>query len=287
MKKIILFILSLGIFYTFTQAKNLEQEQNTSSNLVSVSIAPQAFFVKKIAANTLDVNVILPPNSNEHNFEFKPSTMKKLEKSELYFTIGLEFEKKLTDKLEQKFPKVKIIDMQENISLAKASSSDSEEILDPFTWLDPILVQNIALNTYNALVEKYPQNKSLYKHNLDKFLTELDVLNLQISSKLQKVKNKEFITYHPAWSYFAKRYDLVQNHIEFLGKKLKSKDIKNLGALIKEKNIKVIFVQTRFPEKTAKTLEKEYNVKIYKIDYLSYDWENELLKTANAFYENL
>ncbi|EAJ2741428.1 ABC transporter substrate-binding protein, partial [Campylobacter coli] len=104
---------------------------------------------------------------------------------------------------------------------------------------------------------------------------------------LQKVKNKEFITYHPAWSYFAKRYDLVQNHIEFLGKKLKSKDIKNLGALIKEKNIKVIFVQTRFPEKTAKTLEKEYNVKIYKIDYLSYDWENELLKTANAFYENL
>ncbi|EAH6370981.1 TPA: ABC transporter substrate-binding protein, partial [Campylobacter coli] len=22
-------------------------------------------------------------------------------------------------------------------------------------------------------------------------------------------------------------------------------------------------------------------------DYLSYDWENELLKTANAFYENL
>ncbi len=55
MKKILLFILSLGIFYTFTQAKNLEQEQNTSSNLVSVSIAPQAFFVKKIAANTLDV----------------------------------------------------------------------------------------------------------------------------------------------------------------------------------------------------------------------------------------
>ncbi|ETN90171.1 hypothetical protein X910_07055 [Campylobacter jejuni subsp. jejuni 81-176-UMCW9] len=44
MKKILLFILSLGIFYTFTQAKNLEQEQNTSSNLVSVSIAPQAFF---------------------------------------------------------------------------------------------------------------------------------------------------------------------------------------------------------------------------------------------------
>ncbi|EJF8900850.1 zinc ABC transporter substrate-binding protein [Campylobacter coli] len=284
MKKILLFFIFLGLFKSFLYAKTLQSNENSNLPLISVSIAPQAFFVKKIAGDTLNINIL---STNIHKPKSKSNSMKKLEKSELYFTIGLEFEKKLTDKLEQKFPKVKIIDMQENISLAKASSSDSEEILDPFTWLDPILVQNIALNTYNALVQKYPQNKSLYKHNLDKFLTELDVLNLQISSKLQKVKNKEFITYHPAWSYFSKRYDLVQNHIEFLGKKLKNKDIKNLGALIKEKNIKVVFVQTRFPENAAKTLAKECDAKIYKIDHLSYDWENELLKTANAFHENL
>ncbi len=284
MKKIFLFFIFLGLFNSFLCAKTLQPSENLNLPLISVSIAPQAFFVKKIAGDTLNINIL---STNIHKPKSKSNPMKKLEKSELYFTIGLEFEKKLTDKLEQKFPKVKIIDMQKDIPLAKTSSSNSKEILDPFTWLDPILVQNIALNTYNALVQKYPQNKSLYKHNLDKFLTELDVLNLQISSKLQKVKNKEFIAHHPAWSYFAKRYDLVQNHIEFLGKKLKSKDIKNLGALIKDKNIKVIFVQTHFPKNTAKTLEKEYNVKIYKIDYLSYDWENELLKTANAFYENL
>ncbi|KWX54888.1 ABC transporter substrate-binding protein [Campylobacter coli] len=284
MKKIFLLFIFLGLFNSFLCAKTLQPSENLNLPLISVSIAPQAFFVKKIAGDTLNINIL---STNTHKPKSKSNPMKKLEKSELYFTIGLEFEKKLTDKLEQKFPKVKIIDMQKDTPLAKTSSSNSKEILDPFTWLDPILVQNIALNTYNALVEKYPQNKSLYKHNLDKFLTELDVLNLQISSKLQKVKNKEFITYHPTWSYFAKRYDLVQNHVEFLGKKLKNEDLKNLGKLIKEKNIKVIFVQTRFPEKTAKTLEKEYNVKIYKIDYLSYDWENELLKTANAFYENL
>ncbi|EAJ8269130.1 zinc ABC transporter substrate-binding protein, partial [Campylobacter coli] len=254
MKKIFLLFIFLGLFNSFLCAKTLQPSENLNLPLISVSIAPQAFFVKKIAGDTLNINIL---STNTHKPKSKSNPMKKLEKSELYFTIGLEFEKKLTDKLEQKFPKVKIIDMQKDIPLAKTSSSNSKEILDPFTWLDPILVQNIALNTYNALVQKYPQNKSLYKHNLDKFLTELDVLNLQISSKLQKVKNKEFITYHPAWSYFAKRYDLVQNHIEFLGKKLKNKDIKNLGALIKEKNIKVIFVQTRFPEKTAKTLEKE------------------------------
>ncbi|KQI19304.1 ABC transporter substrate-binding protein, partial [Campylobacter coli CVM 41953] len=82
-------------------------------------------------------------------------------------------------------------------------------------------------------------------------------------------------------------YNLVQNYEAALEKKLKNEDLKNLGKLIKEKNIKVVFVQTRFPENAAKTLTKECDAKIYKIDHLSYDWENELLKTANAFHENL
>ncbi|EGK7562659.1 zinc ABC transporter solute-binding protein [Campylobacter coli] len=228
MKKIFLLFIFLGLFNSFLYAKTLQLSENLNPPLISVSTAPQAFFVKKIADDTLNINIL---STNTHKPKPKSNSIKKLEKSELYFTIGLEFEKKLTDKLEQKFPKTKIIDMQKDIPLTKTSSSNSKEILDPFAWFDPILVQNIAL-------QKYPQNKSLYKHNLDKFLT-----------------------YHPAWSYFAKRYNLVQNHVEFLGKKLKNEDLKNLGALIKDKNIKVIFLQTHFPENTAKTLEKEYQCK--------------------------
>lgn len=289
MKKIILFILSLGIFYTFTQAKNLEQDQNTSNSLVSVSIAPQAFFVKKIAADTLNVNVILPPNSDEHNFEFKPNIMKKLEKSDIYFTIGLEFEKVFIDKFKQNFPKLQVVNMQKNIALIQTldEHEHSHEHFDPHTWLDPILVQTMALNIYNALIQKYPQNKNLYKQNLDQFLADLDSLNLQIASKLEKLKNREFVVYHPSWTYFAKRYNLTQIPIEILGKEPKSKDLQNLITLMKNKNLKVIFVQNGFPENAAKTLAKECDAKIYKIDHLSYDWKNELLKTADAFSHNL
>ncbi|HEB9999387.1 TPA: zinc ABC transporter substrate-binding protein [Campylobacter jejuni] len=262
--------------------------------VVSVSIAPQAFFVKKIAANTLDVNVILPPNSNEHNFEFKPSTMKKLEKSDIYFTIGLEFEKVFTDKFKQNFPKLQVVNMQKNIALIQTHDThehshehEEHEHFDPHTWLDPILVQTMALNIYDTLIQKYPQNENLYKENLDKFLAELDSLNLQIASKLEKLKNREFVVYHPSWTYFAKRYNLTQIPVEILGKEPKSKDLQKLITLMKNKNLKVIFVQNGFPENAAKTLAKECDAKIYKIDHLSYDWENELLKTADAFSHNL
>ena len=222
--------------------------------------------------------------------------MKKLEKSDIYFTIGLEFEKVFTDKFKQNFSKLQVVNMQKNIALIQTHDTHEHshehehhehEHFDPHTWLDPILVQTMALNIYDTLIQKYPQNENLYKENLDKFLAELDSLNLQIASKLEKLKNREFVVYHPSWTYFAKRYNLTQIPVEILGKEPKSKDLQKLITLMKDKNLKVIFVQNGFPENAAKTLAKECDAKIYKIDHLSYDWENELLKTADVFSHNL
>lgn len=288
MKKIFfLFILGVGTLFGSENFKN----NNSNIPLISVSIAPQAFFVEKIAGNNASINIILPPNVNEHTFELKPKTMKQLEKSDIYFTIGLEFEKNLIDKFHQNFPNLEIVNMQKNINLLEIQDEDhhshEHENFDPHTWLDPILVQTMALNIYETLIQKYPQNKNLYKQNLDNFLAELDSLNLQISSKLEKLKNKEFIVYHPSWAYFAKRYDLIQIPVEILGKEPKIKDLKNLINLMKDKNIKTIFVQKGFPENAAKTLAKECDAKIFILNHLSKDWENELLKTADALASSL
>ncbi|AXP09124.1 zinc ABC transporter substrate-binding protein [Campylobacter hepaticus] len=290
MKKSIFFILLGFLSCTLIQAKNLKNE-TPSTHLVSVSIPPQAFFVKKIAGDTLNINILLPQNNNEHNFEFKASAMKKLEKSDIYFTIGLEFEKIFMSKFKQNFPKLQIENMQKNIALIVNHEQDhhshKHENFDPHTWLDPILVQTMALNIYNVLIQKYPQNKKLYKQNLDQFLAQLDSLNLQIASKLEKLKNREFVVYHPSWAYFAKRYNLTQIPVEILGKEPKSKDLQNLITMMKNKNITIIFVQNNFPENAAKALAKESHAQIYKINHLSYEWENELLKTANALSKNL
>ncbi|KQI33576.1 ABC transporter substrate-binding protein, partial [Campylobacter jejuni CVM 41900] len=102
--------------------------------------------------------------------------MKKLEKSDIYFTIGLEFEKVFTDKFKQNFSKLQVVNMQKNIALIQTHDTHEHshehehhehEHFDPHTWLDPILVQTMALNIYDTLIQKYPQNENLYKENLD------------------------------------------------------------------------------------------------------------------------
>ena len=248
-----------------------------SNELISVSIAPQAFLVQEITKND-SVNVILPANLNEHNFELKPNSMQKLEKSDIYFTIGLEFEKIFVDKFSQNFKKLTIINSQENIALLE-DKEHGHTHFDPHTWLDPVLLKTMSLNIFKALSVKYPLNKAFYEQNLNKLLTKLDELNSKLSS-LSKLKNKNFLVYHPSWSYFAKRYKLVQIPVEIEGKEPKAKDLQRLIKLIKEENIKTIFVQKNFPENAVQTLAKECNLEIQTINHLAYDFENELLKIA-------
>ena len=69
--------------------------------IISVSIPPQAFFVEKIAKDSVEINILIPSNSDEHTMEFKPQALKKLEQSEIYFLADLELEKILEKKIQK------------------------------------------------------------------------------------------------------------------------------------------------------------------------------------------
>lgn len=257
-----------------------------SKPIVSVSIPPQAFFVEKIAKDSVKINILISPNSNEHNVEFKPAVIKNLEKSKIYFLANLELEKILESKFKNTLKNVKIVNINDGISLLENDEHDHDEHEhdknDPHTWLDPILVKTQAQNIYKALSQTFPQNKDFYAKNLDDFLKELDDLNSVIKTNLQDIKHREFIVYHPSWNYLAKRYNLIQIPVEIDGKEPKIQDLQKLIKIAKEKNIKVIFVQPGFSENSAKVLSKELNAKIVFIDHLAKDWDKELLKTIQA-----
>lgn len=255
-----------------------------AKDLVSVSIAPQAYFVKQIAKDTLDINIVIPPNANEHTFEFKPSGILKLEKSDIYFTTNLEFEKIWILKLKDNLKNTKIISTQNGIDFIPLQEHTHEGHHhhgdDPHTWLDPLLAKTHAKNITLALIEQYPQNKAFYEQNLENFLKEMDALNLQIQALFKNAKNKHFLVYHPSWGYFAKRYHLSQIPIEIEGKEPKPKDLAKLAKLIQKEQIKAIFVPKGANNNTIKAMASNYNLKIIELDHLPSDYKNELLKDA-------
>lgn len=262
--------------------------------IISVSIPPQAFFVEKIAKDSVEINILIPPNSDEHTMEFKPQALKKLEQSKIYFLADLELEKILGEKFKSVLKNVKIVNINEGIHLLEGghdhehdhdghhAEEEHAEHNDPHVWLDPVLVKKLAQNITQALVQSFPKNKEFYEANLTNFLKELDQMDAQIAEKLKNIKRNEFIVYHPSWAYLAKRYNLVQIPVEIDGKEPKSKDLQNLIKLAKEKDIRVIFVQPGFPENSAKVLAKELNAQIVSINHLARNWDEELLKSIQA-----
>lgn len=302
-----IFLLAIGLVCGFAKP------------LVSVSIPPQKYFVEKIAASTLDINVIIPAGTDEHNFDFKPATMKKLEKSDIYFTIGLEFERVFADKFQSNFANLQVIDTGKDLrnleTLHEHSKDDHDEHHnhaghddhdhdehahgkdkhhahkhsnshethsenDPHIWLDPILVKIQASTIAKALIAKYPQNKALYEANLAQFQAELDALNAEISALFEKSKNKKFIIYHPSLAYFAARYHLVQIPVEIEGKEPKTKDLQRLVSVAKKENIKTIFVQKGFSQNAAKSIAKELKASIVELNHLSDNYSKNLLEIA-------
>ncbi|HEB9432915.1 TPA: zinc ABC transporter substrate-binding protein [Campylobacter coli] len=264
--------------------------------IISVSIPPQAFFVEKIAKDSVEINILIPPNSDEHTMEFKPQVLKKLEQSKIYFLADLELEKILGEKFKSVLKNVKIVNINEGIHLFEGGHDHEHEHdhdghhaeeehdghNDPHVWLDPVLVKKLAQNITQALVQSFPKNKEFYEANLANFLKELDQMDAQIAEELKNIKRNEFIVYHPSWAYLAKRYNLVQIPVEIDGKEPKSKDLQNLIKLAKEKDIRIIFVQPGFPENSAKVLAKELNAQIVSINHLARNWDEELLKSIQA-----
>ena len=284
-----LFLLFISLAFSFAKP------------LVSVSIPPQKYFVEKIAASTLDINVIIPASTDEHNFDFKPATMKKLEKSDIYFTIGLEFERVFADKFQSNFANLQVIDTGKDLrnlvtshehskderhAHKHSNSHETHSEKDPHIWLDPILVKIQASTIAKALIAKYPQNKALYEANLAHFQAELDALNAEISALFEKSKNKKFIIYHPSLAYFAARYHLVQIPVEIEGKEPKTNDLQRLVSVAKKENIKTIFVQKGFSQNAAKSLAKELKASVVELNHLSENYAKNLRQIAQKIAQS-
>ena len=282
---------------------------------VTTTILPTKYFVEQIAGDTLQVNTMVGKGADPHTYEPKPKQMKELEKSELYFAIGIEFEDAWLDRFSKTFKNLRIVKTQEGIEkIAMSEEHEHEEHhehkhegehkhehhdhegehhhhhhdgLDPHIWLDPILVKTQADNIAKALIEKFPQNAKLYEENLAKFKASLDELDSFIKNELKDVKTREFIVYHPSWGYFAKRYDLEQIAIEVEGKEPKPAELKELIEEAKEHGVKVIFVAPQFPTKAANLIAKETGSKVVMIDQLPENWLAEMKKTAEIFAKSL
>ena len=176
-----------------------------------VSIPPQEFFVRRIADTLVDISVLIPAGQSPTTYNPTPQQMIDIESANLFFTIGVPFEKHLLKKLNTNGYKTKIIKTQTGVDLIPISELDHDHDhgnLDPHIWLDPQLVKIQAESITNAFIEAAPEYDEYFKINLDLFKNELDSIDILIRKIIPQKETLRVCAFHPSFGYFCKAYGL-------------------------------------------------------------------------------
>lgn len=249
-------------------------KSNSRAAGIMVSILPQKYLVERITGSLYEVNVLVPPGQNPESYEPTLGQLKNISSSIIYFRIGyIPFELSQLDKIAAVNPAMQIVDISAGIELIRGGHEHTDEHdnhggVDPHIWLSAKSAGIIAANMFSALKTAAPQHTEVFSKNYQKLAAEIMAADKKISESLDKLKGKTFLSFHPAWSYFARDYGLRQISVEFDSKEPSPSGIKRILSEAKKQNIRAIFIQKEFSAEIAHSIAKELNIKVVQLDPL-------------------
>jgi len=246
---------------------------------VVVSIVPQQYFVERIGGEHVNVTVMVPPGFSPATYEPKPEQLRALSEAHAYVRIRVPFEEAWMDRIVSANDDMLIIDQSDGIERIGGK--------DPHIWLSPRLVRVQAQTIYDGLVELDPGHEADYEANLETFLAELDELDASIRETLSGLESLKFLVFHPAWSYFARDYDLEMIPVQIEGSDPSAAEMAGLIQTAEEGNIKVVFAQPEFNTGSAEAIAGEIGGEVLLISPLAPDWLDNLYRVAGTFAEVL
>lgn len=262
-------VMTLSIVFLSACGRNSaidKDKENGKAFTVVTSFYPMYIATINITKDISGVKVInmtKPQTGCLHDYQLVPEDMQKLEKANAFVVNGAGMEVFL-DKAVKQQPKLKIVDASKNIPLLKDENGEE----NPHVWVSVsnaiIQVNNIA----EQLAALDPVNAEKYKNNAGVYTKKLEALRTDMHSSLDNVKTKDIITFHEAFPYFAKEFNL--NIVDVIerepGTEPSPKELEETIDKVKELKVKALFAEPQYPAKAAEVIAKETGAKVYTLD---------------------
>ncbi|WP_225977399.1 metal ABC transporter solute-binding protein, Zn/Mn family [Nostoc sp. CENA543] len=251
---------------------------------VVTTFLPVYLFTKAVAGDAADVNILVSPGTEVHDYQATPDNVKAIATADVLVKNGLGIEEFLTDTIKNaQNAKLKQIDASAGIKplneispVEKATKGETDHDHDhdhaegnPHVWLDPILVKQQITNIRDGLIAADPANKDKYETNASAYIQELDKLNSDFQQTLQKTPNCTFITFHDAYPYLAQRYNLKQVAVVQIPEdQLSPVDVQNTVKTVKKYNVKALFSESGVDNKLLTSLAQDLKLSVRTLDSL-------------------
>lgn len=190
-------------------------------------------WVANVAADKIDLQVLVGPGSDSHTYEPSPADSAALSDADLIFEIGAEFEPWLDALVKASGTQAKRIVLTEGLELLPFEGHDDEHDkedmhqggegtaeekgddhghehgeFDPHVWHDVSLVIRMVERIRDALSEADPNNAQTYAANAALYIVELGLLDGEMLLSLDEIPEgrRILITTHETFAYFGARY---------------------------------------------------------------------------------
>jgi len=243
-----------------------EQQDKTDKYIIVTSFYPIYISAINITRDIPGVEVINMTKAQTgclHDYQLTPQDLKILESADVFLINGADMEA-FMDKVIKQRPNMKIIEASKGLELLKEESGAQ----NPHVWVSVsgamAEVENIALELATA----DEKNAELYKKNASAYIEKLSALKEKMHSSLEKVKTRDIVTFHEAFPYFAKEFDLnIKSVVEREpGEDPSAGELAETIDLIKSSNVKALFAEPQYSSKAAETIARETGAKVYILD---------------------
>jgi len=245
------------------------KEEDTAFAEDSVTIAasfyPIYIMLLNVAADMPGVEVVdmtQPTTGCLHDYSVTTGDMKKLEDAQYLVINGAGMES-FMDKVIEQFPDLIIIDSSEDIPRLPGADGDN-----PHFWVsisDAILqVRNIG----ESLASLMPQRADEFLANTETYVAKLEAQREKMHAALDDLPNRDIVTFHEAFPYFAEEFDL--NIVGVIqrepGSEPSAKELADTIDMINSLDVKALFAEPQYSADAAQTIAQETGATLYTLD---------------------
>jgi ABC-type Zn uptake system ZnuABC Zn-binding protein ZnuA len=176
--------------------------------------------VRQVGGNAIDLTVLLPVGADPHGFDPTPRDVSTVADADVVFINGLGLEQFLDRLLQSAGDSAQIVAVSDGVTPIEGHDEhegeehegEEHEGGDPHAWTDPNNVMVWTANIASALSQLDPANAAAYQANAEQYTEELQALDAWVREQVALIPaaDRQLVTDHALFSYFAQRYGFEQ-----------------------------------------------------------------------------